>query len=75
MYNPDTSDATTMALVQDVLVDMANTEDGRSILENVLNTPAISATTAVDHLSSYGNLIEDVPGISSYFNSKYEITE
>lgn len=75
MYNPDTSDATTMALVQDVLVDMANTEDGQSILENVLNTPAISATTAAEHLSSYGNLIEDVPGISAYYDTKFSIND
>lgn len=75
MYNPATSDSATMTLVQDALVAMKDTTEGASILEAVLNTPAISATTAADHLGSYGNLIEDVPGISAYFDNKYEITD
>ena len=75
MYNPATSDAEIMTLVQDALVAMNGSVEGQSILVDVLNTPAISATTATQHLSSYGNLVEDVPGISAYFDSKYEITE
>jgi ABC-type phosphate/phosphonate transport system substrate-binding protein len=64
-----------MNLVQDVLVNMAGTDEGKSILENVLNTPAISATTASEHLASYGNLIEDVPGISAYYDTKFSIND
>jgi len=75
MYNPQTSDSVTMNLVQDVLVNMAGTDEGKSILENVLNTPAISATTASEHLASYGNLIEDVPGISAYYDTKFSIND
>ncbi len=75
MYNPATSDAATMTLVQETLVAMKDTPEGLSILTDVLNTPAISSTNASQHLSSYGNLIEDVPGISAYFDSKYDITE
>ncbi|MDA9571462.1 PhnD/SsuA/transferrin family substrate-binding protein [Candidatus Poseidoniales archaeon] len=75
MYNPQTSDSVTMNLVQDVLVNMAGTDEGTSILENVLNTPAISATTALEHLASYGNLIEDVPGISAYYDTKFSIND
>jgi len=54
---------------------MVNTDEGKSILENVLNTPAISATTASEHLASYGNLIEDVPGISAYYDTKFSIND
>jgi len=75
MYNPATSDADTMALVQDALVAMKDSTEGQSILAEVLNTPAISATNASQHLSSYGNLIEDVPGISAYYNTKFTIND
>ena len=75
MYNPTTTDADTMALVQDVLVALKDSTEGQSILSDVLNTPAISATTATEHLASYGNLIEDVPGISAYYDTKFEIND
>ena len=75
MYNPATSDADTMTLVQDALVAMKDSVEGQSILADVLNTPAISATTATQHLSSYGNLIEDVPGISAYYDTKFDIND
>ena len=45
MYNPATSDSATMTLVQEALVAMKDSTEGASILESVLNTPAISATT------------------------------
>lgn len=75
MYNPAKSDAATMTQVQDALVAMQSTEEGQDILEAVLNTPALSATNATLHLGPYGELIDGVPGITSYFNSKYEIVE
>lgn len=75
MYNPSTSDAATMTLVQDALVAMKDTVEGQSILTDVLNTPAISPTNASQHLASYGNLIEDVPGISAYYDTKFAIND
>jgi ABC-type phosphate/phosphonate transport system substrate-binding protein len=75
MYNPATSDAATMTLVQDALVAMKDTPEGLSILTDVLNTPAISSTNASQHLASYGNLIEDVPGISAYYDTKFTIND
>lgn len=75
MYNPATSDSATMTLVQEALVAMKDSTEGASILESVLNTPAISATTAAEHLASYGNLIEDVPGISAYYDTKFTIND
>ena len=41
MYNPATSDADTMTLVQNALVAMKDSTEGQSILSDVLNTPAI----------------------------------
>jgi ABC-type phosphate/phosphonate transport system substrate-binding protein len=54
---------------------MKDSTEGESILTSVLNTPSIVKTTAGDHLSSYGALVQDVPGIESYFGDKYGITD
>jgi len=64
-----------MTLVQEALVAMKDTPEGLSILTDVLNTPAISSTNASQHLASYGNLIEDVPGISAYYDTKFTIND
>lgn len=75
MFNPDYMDAETQKKVQDALIRMNDSTEGTEILENILGTPGITATDANTHLGPYGNLIEDIPGISNYFNSKFEITE
>ena len=48
---------------------------GGNILQNILGTAGITSTDTNTHLSSYGNLIENIPGINNYFNNKFEITE
>tara|TARA_B110000196_G_C21118632_1_gene651917 strand:- start:260 stop:1858 length:1599 start_codon:yes stop_codon:yes gene_type:complete len=75
MYNPDFMSSDRITLVQNALVAMKDSTEGASILSDVLNTPAISATNALDHLGSYGNLIEDVPGISAYYSTKFTIND
>ena len=75
MYNPELLDAELIASVQDALVGMNDSEEGQSVLTNVLNTPSIVKTTAQEHLSSYGNLVKDLPGIQSYFGDKYGISD
>ena len=75
MYNPDFMTSDTITKVQNALVAMKDSTEGASILSDVLNTPAISATNALEHLGSYGNLIEDVPGISAYYSTKFSINE
>ena len=75
MFNPDFMDVETQNKVQDALVGMNDSTEGTEILENILGTPGITATNANTHLGSYGGLIEDIPGISNYFNSKFDITE
>lgn len=71
MYQPDTIDAATRDAVVAALVALNDTEDGRSILENILNTPGVVAATTEGHLGSYGSLIGEVPGISGYLDERY----
>lgn len=75
MYNPELLDTQLISSVQDALVGMKDSEEGQSVLTNVLNTPSIVKTTAQEHLSSYGNLVKDLPGIQSYFGDKYGISD
>jgi len=44
-------------------------------LANILNTPGLVRVTSQDHLGSYSELISNIPGISSYYNDKFEIEE
>jgi hypothetical protein len=48
---------------------------GDQILLNVLNTPGLVEANTQDHLGSYSSLISAIPGISAYFDSKFEIAE
>jgi ABC-type phosphate/phosphonate transport system substrate-binding protein len=75
MYNPDYMDAETQKKVQNALIGMNDSTEGSTILENILGTPGMTATDAQTHLSSYGSLIEDIPGINNYFNDKFDIPE
>ncbi|MFL2943718.1 MAG: phosphate/phosphite/phosphonate ABC transporter substrate-binding protein [Candidatus Poseidoniales archaeon] len=75
MYNPEYMDAATQKKVQDALIGMNDSTEGSVILENILGTPGITATDAQVHLNSYGSLIEDIPGIKTYFNDKFDILE
>jgi len=72
MYQPDSIDDATRQLIINSLVALNATEDGRSMLENILNTPGIVETTTQEHLGSYGSLIQNVPGITSYLDEKYQ---
>ena len=47
---------------------------GSEILANVLNTPGIVRVTSQQHLGSYSDLIRNIPGITSYFDDKFDIT-
>ena len=72
MYQPNSlSDADRSAIVS-ALVELQDSEEGLSILENILNTPGIVETNAEQHLDSYSDLISQVPGISQYMEEKYQ---
>ena len=75
MYNPEYMDAATQKKVQDALISMNDSTEGSVILENILGTPGITVADAQAHLNSYGSLIEDIPGIKTYFNNKFDILE
>ena len=47
---------------------------GSEILANVLNTPGLVRATSQQHLGSYSELIRNIPGISSYYDDKFDIT-
>ena len=48
---------------------------GSEILTNVLNTPGLVRVTSQEHLGSYSGLISNIPGISSYYNDKFQIED
>ena len=47
---------------------------GGNILTNVLGTPGLVEAYAQEHLGSYSSLIGSIPGISTYYDTKYEIS-
>jgi ABC-type phosphate/phosphonate transport system substrate-binding protein len=71
MYQPDTVDETTRDLIVEALVALNTTEDGRSMLSQILNTQGVVEVTTEEHLGSYGGLIEHVPGIKAYLGELY----
>ena len=75
MYNPEFVNSETKAKIQNALVAMNETDAGLAILDKILGTPGITEVTAEEHLGSYGNLIEDIPGINAYYKDKYTINE
>ena len=75
MYNPEFVNSETKAKIQNALVAMNETDAGLAILDKILGTPGITEVTAEEHLGSYGNLIEDIPGINAYYNDKFTINE
>ena len=46
---------------------------GSEILSNVLNTPGLVRVNTQEHLGSYSSLISNVPGISAYYDDKFDI--
>jgi ABC-type phosphate/phosphonate transport system substrate-binding protein len=48
-------------------------ECGDQILANILNTGGLVEVDTQEHMGIYGDLIGSIPGISTYFDTKYEI--
>lgn len=74
MYNPEFMDSSKADKVREVLVGMTTDSTAAPILANVLNTPGIISTNTEEHLGSYSSLISNVPGISEYYGTKFDIT-
>ena len=46
---------------------------GDSILDEVLNTGGLIAVNTQEHMGSYSDSISNVPGITAYYEGKYDI--
>ncbi len=71
MYQPDTVDDETRDLIVEALAALDTTEDGQSMLNQILNTQGVVGVSTAEHLGSYGGLIEHVPGIKAYLGELY----
>tara|TARA_B100000900_G_scaffold123763_1_gene104388 strand:+ start:1845 stop:2897 length:1053 start_codon:yes stop_codon:yes gene_type:complete len=67
IYNPETMDEETVAIVQEGLAKLGDDAEGREILKELLNTDQMVVTNAQDHLGTYGAAVSSVPGIQAYF--------
>ena len=48
---------------------------GGEIMSNILGTSGLVEANTQEHLGSYSSLISAIPGISTYYDTKYEISE
>ena len=54
--------------------DISAAQCGDQILANILNTNGLVEADTETHLGIYGSLIGAIPGISNYFDTKYDIS-
>ena len=78
MYNPEYFSAEKVAMLREALANMSKqvSEGGLQsdldILDAVFSTPGFTIIGTEDHLGTYGTHIENVPGITAYFEDKYD---
>lgn len=72
MYAPDHLDADLAAEVEAALLGLMDETEGMSILANVLETPGLTAVDTEDHLGDYSDALSNIPGLSGYFDGKYD---
>tara|TARA_B100000700_G_scaffold330995_1_gene460623 strand:- start:4518 stop:5582 length:1065 start_codon:yes stop_codon:yes gene_type:complete len=70
LYNPDTMDIETRAIVREALDALDDDAEGVEILEDLLNTEGMVITNASAHLGTYGAAVADVPGIQAFIESR-----
>lgn len=56
--------------LQTALLALNDDAQGKTILKDILNTDGIKAVTTQEHLGSYGDALEHVPGIRAYLQGK-----
>lgn len=72
MVSPDLpQDARTQ--LQEALLALNDSEEGQSILAEVLETPALQAVTTEEHLGSYVENLRVIPGLEALYQEEYEI--
>jgi ABC-type phosphate/phosphonate transport system substrate-binding protein len=71
MVDPDRIDDAKLDALIAALLALNDEEGGPEILEHVLNTPGLTPVTSESHLGSYADAIGNIPGITAYFEEKY----
>ena len=66
MYDPGRMDDETMLVIQEALLALDDDSEGREILNDVLNTAGMVASTGEEHLGTYSDAVSNVPGIQAY---------
>jgi len=73
MYNPSKINNSLLEQLEEILIEMDNEIEGISILKNIFNSLGFISTNATEHLSEFSSLMSNIPGISAYYDDKYEI--
>ena len=71
MFNNDVLDDDKEVKIRDALVQMKDDSQGLKILQEVLGTDAMVSTDATTHLGTYGNALQNIPGISSKYGNAF----
>ena len=70
MYNPTYFSQSEVDALRNAFSTMNNNSDDLQILDDVLSTPGMTIIGTEEHLGTYGDAVEDVPGIKAYFDEK-----
>ena len=71
MFNDDVLDDDKEVKIRNALVQMKDDSQGLKILQEVLGTDAMVSTNATTHLGTYGNALQNIPGISSKYGNAF----
>jgi len=74
MYNPEYFSESDVEDLRNAFDAMNQNSDDLEILSDVLGTPGITITNSSAHMGTYGDSIEEVPGIAAYLNEKVNKT-
>ena len=73
MYSPEHMSDQEADDITAALLDLMADEEGRSILEHILETPGLTAVDAPAHLGDYSEALSHIPGMEAYFGGTYGI--
>ncbi len=74
MVGPETSQEIRAELVS-ALLALNDSDEGRSILTDVLETPGITEVGTEEHLGDYSELLGHVPGVEARYKDQLDIEE